>query len=95
MTEEILDFIKRRFRNTDAKWTDRNCYWFSKILTERFPTLSIYYLPIEGHFVAGDGESFYDYKGELVASKYKIISFADIQYADPLWYERLVRECIL
>ena len=95
MTEAVLDFIERRFKNTDAKWTDGNCYWFSKILTMRFPTLSIYYLPVEGHFVAGDGKSFYDYNGELVASEYKIIPFGEIYQNDPLWYERLMKDCVL
>ena len=69
MEEEVLEFIKRRFP-IDCKWTDGNCYWFAKILAERFG-MQIYYLPIVGHFVAGfdsDGK-FYDYNGVFNVTK--------------------------
>ena len=33
---KIKDFIKRRFPR-DNMWISQNCYWFSKILTDRFP----------------------------------------------------------
>ena len=94
MIEDILYFIKKRFENTNANWNNGNCYWFAKILTERFPELDIYYLPNEGHFIAGDGETFFDYNG-LITDKKFCINFQRIAEEDPLWYERLIRDCVL
>ena len=91
---EVLDFIDRRFKNTDANWNNGNCYWFAKILTERFKELKIYYIPSEGHFVAGDGKYYFDYNG-LITNIYKFVSLDSILQTDPLWYERLMRDCVL
>lgn len=52
--ERILNFIQRRFpQNCDSNWLTGNCLWFAYILQKRFPDLEIFYLPIEGHFIAG------------------------------------------
>ena len=93
MEQEVLDFIKRRWRK-DANWTDGNCYWFARILCDRFDQLDIYYLPVDGHFVAGDGEQFYDFNG-VVCTDEKIILFEKIKETDSLWYEHIVRDCVL
>lgn len=61
--EEINDFIDRRFP-IDCHWLDGNCYWFALILSKRFNYLNIYYEPIDGHFLAGNGETFFDWLGE-------------------------------
>ena len=34
--KEIKDFIKRRFPY-DNMWMNGNCYWFARILADRFP----------------------------------------------------------
>lgn len=89
--EEILEFINRRWR-ADADWITCNCWYFASILIERFPHLRRYYLPIEGHFVAGDGENFFDWTGE-VEIPHIIYSWEEIRKDDPVWAERLIRDC--
>ena len=93
MEQEILDFIKRRFP-VDCNWCSGNCYWFAVILTKRFPYLSIYYEPILGHFVAGANNKYYDCTGECRFEDEPIL-FSTLKDSDPLWYERLVKDCIL
>ena len=93
--DQIVDFIKRKFNQTDANWQNGNCYWFARILCDRFPRqLQIYYLPIEGHFVAGNGTDFYDWTGKLNLQDIVKISLIDIQKSDPIWYDRLCDNCI-
>lgn len=91
-SKEILSFIQRRFPS-DCHWTDGNCYYFSLILRSRFPNLQIFYEPILGHFVAGDGAHFYDFNGEFFNYE-TLVLFDDIEKQDPLWYSRIVRDCI-
>lgn len=91
MKKEILEFISRRFK-IDANWLNGNCYWFAYILISRFPSLKIYYEPVIGHFVAGDGENFYDWTGEVHYTN--LISLYEIEKEDPLWYGRLIRDCV-
>lgn len=95
LNNEILDFIHRRWK-IDSNFLNGNCYWFAYILITRFPSLEIYYLPIEGHFVAGDGNDFYDWTGAINIQQYNenIIKLNDIKTQDNLWYQRLVRDCI-
>lgn len=94
-SEEIVDFIKRRFYNTNANWLNGNCYWFAKILAERFEGLKIYYEPIRGHFISGDGNHFYDYTGLLTELDSNPILLSDIAKSEPNMYKRLVEDCIL
>ena len=92
---EILDFISRRWQ-TDSNFLNGNCYWFALILSTRFNKLEIYYLPVEGHFIAGDGKSFYDWTGEINIKNYARppLKFKQIELEDPLWYSRLIRDCV-
>lgn len=92
LKDEVLDFIKKRWANTDGNWFNGNCYWFAKILCERFRRLEVYYLPIMGHFVAGDGAHFYDASGEVTPDE-EPWSFKRIRQEDPLWYRHLLRDC--
>lgn len=92
MKTEILDFINRRWQ-INANWLDGNCYWFAHILVTRFSELEIYYLPVQGHFVAGNGIVFYDWTGVVVTDE-EPLALSDIKQTDPLWYQRLVRDCI-
>ena len=94
MDKEVLDFIKRRFGDTDARWQDGNCYWFAKILVERFPWLKIYYDTMEGHFVAGiPGGPFFDSRGYASDGESIYLRLDDIRDNDKLWYDRLMRDC--
>ena len=90
---EILDFISRRWKK-DANWLDGNCYWFAYILHTRFPQLQIYYVPIDGHFVCGDGMNFYDWTGLVLLDESPML-LSDIEKQDPLWFSYIVRDCIL
>lgn len=90
--DEVQGFIKRRWSDTDAHWTDGNCYWFAQILIMRFPYLRLYYMPISGHFVAGTPSRYYDAKGEN-KEKEKPLLFDVIKKTDPLWAARLLRDC--
>ena len=89
--EEILEFINRRWK-ADADWCTGNCWYFASILIERFPHLSRYYFPVQGHFVAGDGERYYDWSGEC-NTEYAIYKWEDLYKTDKLWAERLMRDC--
>lgn len=94
MFNEIMDFIERRWRSQDSNWMSGNCYWFARILCDRFPYLEIYYLPVIGHFIAGDKSShkFYDWTGE-VAPDERPVRLEDILVEDALWYDRLMKNC--
>ena len=85
--EEIIDFLERRWQD-DTHWLDSNCYYFALILKERFPWMKIYYEPVDGHFVAGDGERFYDWVGEYTYGSPILLD--EIKVADATWYERIM-----
>ena len=93
MAQGVLDFICRRW-HMDSGWKTGNCYWFAKILTCRFPSLRIYYLPIEGHFIAGDPifHIYYDWDG-LCYPNEEPIDLEELADTDPAWYWRLMRDC--
>lgn len=94
MSEEnaqILDFIHRRFPN-NCRWTDGNCLWFTWILQQRFSFLEIYYLPIIGHFIVGRDNIYYDWTGRYVPDEQPLL-FSKILEKDPIWYQRLIRDC--
>ena len=90
MKKEILDFIHRRW-SKDSDWCNGNCLWFAFILHTRFPELKIYYLPIEGHFVVGYDDLFFDWCG-VCELKEEPIEFSKIQSIDNLWYDRLIKD---
>ena len=93
--DKVEEFIQRRFPATaDANWLNGNCYWFAKILCTRFPFLEMYYLPIEGHFVAGDSDThqYYDWSG-LVSLQETPLLISSIAFADPTWCKRILRDC--
>lgn len=96
MNDEILDFIKKRFSNTDANWLYGNCYYFAQILCMRFPWLKVYYEPVAGHFIAGTPSHYYDWRG-LVTNQLdsKPILLDWIKDNEPNWYNRLLEDCIL
>lgn len=92
MEGKIKEFIDRRFPK-DSNWLDGNCYWFAFILSNAFESLEIYYEPIVGHFYAGDGLNFYDWRGRAhLTNKPLLLDY--IKQSDPLWYYRLKRDCI-
>lgn len=91
MEEEIIEFIKRRFP-IDNSWSNGNCYYFALILQKRFGG-ELYYDSIVGHFFLKNSIGNFDYNGKYEPkSEHKL---EDIKKDDLLWYERLVKYCIL
>lgn len=92
MKDEVIDFIVRRFGDTDARWQDGNCYWFAQILIKRFPYLSLYYEPVIGHFYVKDNvfNRCYDSSGlvELHGIEWKFLLIEE-----PQWCKRILRDC--
>ena len=92
----VVEFIERRFQSTDdASWMDGNCYWFARILCDRFSFLQLGYDPIIGHFYAvyEDGETMFDFEGKHPLCA-KVLLMKTIKKIDKLWYNRLVHDCI-
>lgn len=94
-SNEVIDFINRRFSDTDANWLNGNCYWFAKILFERFNGLEIFYEPVRGHFLVSDGNYFYDYTGLVTKLDSDPILLSEIEKSEPNMYKRLMEDCIL
>jgi len=91
--EEILEFIKRRWRGHEDLFLNGNCYWFARILQDQFGT-QICYLPIKGHFISKDlNGNYYDVTGLLNNIQEPILSLDEIKSKDPVWYQRLLRDC--
>ena len=90
--DEVLEFINRRFSG-DCHWTDGNCYWFAKILCDRFDYLKIGYEAVVGHFIAYGNGKYYDWHGEYFP-EYRVYEWDKLKDEDDLWYCRLVRDCV-
>lgn len=91
--KEIELFIKKRF-SKNCDWTTGNCLWFAFILKIRFTHLNVYYLPAEGHFVAGALGRFYDWTGEIVPDEIPV-PLKEIEENDKTWYQRLMVNCLM
>lgn len=90
--DPVLDFIHRRF-SKDCDWTNGNCYWFAKILQERFPGGVIIHEPIEGHFLYYYKNTYYDWNGVYKGDVSKATDFTE--EVGSSWFHSLVRDCIL
>lgn len=55
--------------------------------------MQIYYEPIEGHFVAGFKNIFFDARGEYI-SEYKPLLFEELCKEDPYLEKQLIKDCI-
>lgn len=95
MRNEVVDFINRRFVK-DCDWSNGNCYYFALILSHRFPTLRIVYLPVRGHFAVIDNLYLYDYEGAVGLNEITelIYPLDKLKEDDPKWYAKLFRDCI-
>lgn len=93
--DKVEHFINKRFPY-DSNWTNGNCYWFAKILTERFTHLKIYYNYQVGHFGAFDVQRrvWYDWEGKHEAIPRTCYSLSYLKKHDPKWYRRLLRDCV-
>lgn len=93
MTDEVLEFIHRRFKK-DCNWLDGNCYYFAIILKDRFPDGRIYYDVLDGHFVYFYDGLYYDWQGIVHESMY-YIPWNNFEKYDALQKQTIIRDCIL
>lgn len=93
---EVLKFIdKFKFihkKEIEEVFTTGNCYYFALILKERFEG-SIYYLPIENHFITKIDKFYFDITG-LVEPKEQPMNWKMFQYEDEKLCKRVTRDCI-
>lgn len=100
MYEEILDFIAKFQNGTEVRrlFTNGQCYWFSRILFERFRG-DIMYLPVSNHFVFRpfSRASLFDIEGDVTEeySNEPIYRWDEYQYFDELDAGRVYNQCIL
>lgn len=95
MQDEVLEFINRRWKQ-DSHFLDGNCYYFSIILKDRFPSGRIWYDLIWRHFFFEYNGKYYDFSGELDSSReVHSILWDEMGAYDRLDKERVVRDCIM
>ena len=98
--EEVVKFIenfkKLHKKELEEVFTCGNCYWFALILKERFHG-TLYYLPVENHFLCRIYKKFYDIKGLYVlttAQRKNIKWWEGVKKEDRFVYDSIVRDCI-
>jgi len=94
-SEEIIDFIHRRFGPFDenSDWMTCNCFWFAQILNDRFPGGRLYYDVVVGHFVFEYDGIYYDYSG-IVTPNDDLVAWDEFDKYDAYQKERIIRDCI-
>ena len=97
MKEDVLAFIKH-FQNegTIKTFTNGCCYWFAKILEQRYfwhGGAKIYYNPIDNHFVCEVGGYFYDITG-VIPYNDNLVAWDYYQRIEPLDGFRVEMNCI-
>lgn len=92
--KRVLEFIGRRFGG-DCNWIDGNCYYFAKILDDRFPGGEICYDVINGHFIFRYCGDCYDWTGIVHPEINKLVLWKDFWKYDPQEYSRILRDCVM
>ena len=92
-SKEILDFIAT-FKGSEAVFTNGNCYWFAKILKERFPDGDILYNSTFNHFAFDINGKIHDITG--IIPEHKDWYYWDFyKKEDPIHAMRIYRDCVL
>lgn len=92
MTEnEILKFIER-FGSAKTLFLFGYCYWFAKILEERFGGI-ICYMPIMNHFITRIHNKYYDASGEIKPDE-QVYVWSTFQYKYPTECRSIIAGCI-
>lgn len=95
--EVILDFIAR-FKGSEEVFLHGCCYWFARILEERFyshPGAEIKYEPVEGHFITKIDYRYYDVRGD-VTECYRgkpMYDLYELHRDHCKYYDHLMRDC--
>lgn len=95
----ILDFINH-FKGSEDVFLHGCCYWFARILHERFELVDNYdvdimYEPVEGHFLSKIRNRFYDVRGD-VTELYRgkpMYDLWEMHKNDIKMYRHLMRDC--
>lgn len=98
MDTTVLKFINN-FHHNNSQVVENfllgNCYWFAKILAERFnPIGIIMYDDILNHFGCRIGNHIYDISGD-VSDNYNWKEWESFRLIDPLHTLTIERDCIL
>lgn len=96
--DPVLKFINERFPD-DSNWANGNCYYFARILQDRFPDGSIYYDVIDCHFVFKHDGKYYDHTGVVKYDNDKGINHYLVEWDhfdeyDSIQKKRIIRDCI-
>lgn len=90
----IIDFKEMHPKEIEDVFLHGYCYWFAKILELRFEG-TIYYLPIDNHFITKIGNNFYDIRGKLNGNQFNpCVNWEEYQLIDELEVSRIYRDCI-
>lgn len=90
---EVLNFIERfQTKDTIEVFTKGCCYWFARILEERFGGC-MYYNPIANHFATSIQGCLYDITGKIKTTKEWVLWFC-YELDEPLDSERINKNCI-
>lgn len=92
--KEILKFISR-FEDGRDMFLHGCCYWFAKILHDRFlydDKTEIMYDRISNHFATLINGRLYDASGEI--SKSGFTPWADMFNEDQYEWKRIIRDCV-
>lgn len=93
----VCDFLTRfhTSENIDVVFTEGCCYWFAKILYDRFadtPDIMLMYDEVQNHFGTRINGAVYDITGD-VSNKYDWKPWNVV--SDTLLRERIIRDCIM
>lgn len=88
--DKVVNFIERRLVGFTSR--EGNSYWCARILSDRFPSLKVFYLPDSKRFVAGDEDKgiFYDMGGRTDVDE-QPCSFDKLLHEDPKKYFDLLK----
>lgn len=94
----LIDCFIHNFKASNAEaiednFLNGNCYWFAKILEWRFGG-TIFYCPIENHFIANIDDCFFDIRGEITPTETPV-AWSAYQNVEPTAAERIRKNCIL
>lgn len=80
--------------NIESKYMNGDCYPFAKALVKKFQG-TLYYLPIDNHFVAYIDGHFFDIRGLLTEDQVSPnFTWSEYQLIEPLDAERTEYYCI-
>jgi hypothetical protein len=92
---QILNWIKH-FEGAKHTFLNGCCYWFAYLLHSHFQA-TIWYAPVQGHFVGEINGVFYDVNGIFTPcpqDSTRMLQWEELQQIDPLWASHIIRDCI-